>query len=897
MFDKASKMKAVTRDAASLAKELTDAVATRVKVRFDAAKALAGEYAAVLGKAATPSASQLQPCCKKGKCSTCRIHPSFSADIPVDLESSCLRYPATVSASIADGNKVPARETAALVAVKDKFTKEMAGDNTLKWMYVGGRNGGFSISPRTERSESKCNTYDPRLRPWYAEAVSGPKQVVVLVDRRGGDTRVLEAVQGALKVIDTLASRDVANVIAFTGGSGTDRMQMVQPGASTLACHGQQLLRTTVDNKAILFRFIRGLSAATTGATEPADYTTILAEANKLFAKSAKSGNSGKQLIVLISMYPGSDSAGPALKASLLGNSKLFAYTTAKSEPLKSVASVHEVITKSTVGTLPGLYHQNSLMQTGVSTTVPIASAFYADYSGLGIVTTVALPIGSAGDIEGVVGIDVPVMDMVSDLVLLSGTELSYAFMVDKTGHVAWHPAMPSPMEAQLRDFDLLVLEPDEDFKTEVYPALLRDSSGSKMIKKDTLVPVGDIRHSSFSKKNSQVTYAWNTVPDTKFIVVVAFYSSDTKRVELGEDTSTSECIPWHNGHGDCSGPSSQVFVAASAFTDGFKWMQTSETVSVMSSLDKMVQADNGAAPSYYSAEAKAKFAPAYSSRNEVPQLFQTAINEMKVTSGLESCWTSTNSDDFIARYIGTASSVFRKYPRGNPTSKRYDPTHRPWYIAASDDSSSEFRTTVSTPYLDASGNGILQTISRAVVLSGRVAAVVGMDFRSSYLLARLKQTLPKCNQNSITCILVDENGYVLLNGEVAPREEYVFLSEIHAGLAQNAIQKEILVRDSCVEYGKGQRRYTYKMSRKGASGMPGGRSGSENGVSLKCGQYAVREVPDTNLFIFVLTDTCDAGWSDCKPCTVENCREAVAKDTLKQVCMLCNCHMFHDNP
>jgi len=162
-------------------------------------------------------------------------------------------------------------------------------------------------------------------------------------------------------------------------------------------------------------------------------------------------------------------------------------------------------------------------------------------------------------------------------------------------------------------------------------------------------------------------------------------------------------------------------------------------------------------------------------------------------------------------------------------------------------------------------------------------------------LLARLKQTLPKCNQNSITCILVDENGYVLLNGEVAPREEYVFLSEIHAGLAQNAIQKEILVRDSCVEYGEGQRRYTYKMSRKGASGIPGGRSGSENGVSLKCGQYTVREVPDTNLFIFVLTDTCDAGWSDCKPCTVENCREAVAKDTLKQVCMPCNCHMFHD--
>ena len=752
-------------------------------------------------------------------------------------------------------------------------------------MYVGSQSGGFAISPKTESSEMECNTYDPRLRPWYSEAISGPKQIVVLIDQRGGSTKLLQAAQGALKVIGSLASRDKANVIAFTGGSGGDRMQMVQPGAVTLKCHSNQLLRTTEDNKDILFKFIGGLSSPSTGANQPADYGAILAKAKDLLTKG---GASGKQLIILVSMYTGADNAG-AIDPAVLGGIPLFAYTASNSDRLAKVAKVRETVTTLTVGTLPGLYHQNALMQTGVSTTVPLASAFYADLSGLGIVTTIVLPIGTPGNIKGVAGIDVPVMDIVSDLVLLSGTELSYAFMIDKTGHVAWHPALPSPTEPKLKDFDLLVLETSAAFESDVYPALLKESSGSKTITKETLVPVGDIRHSSFSKKRSKVTYAWNTVPDTQFIVVVAFYADDVQRVEIGKDnTWGNECIPWHNGHEDCPGKSSGVFFAASAFVSSFTWMQTSETTSVMNSLTKMIASDNGAAPSYYSPEEKTKFAPEYTGKT--PQLFQTAINEMKITRGLESCWKQTDGTDFVSRYIGTASGTFRRFPQGQ-TSKRYDPTHRPWYIAASSDKS---RATVSAPYTDASGGGILQTISRPLDINGRVVGVVGMDFRASYLIARLNEAMPQCSQNGITCILVDENGYVLLNGKIAPSDEYVFLSEVHAELTQSAIQREILTRDSCVEYGVGQRRYSYKMSRKAVGNIPGGRSG-EQGVKLTCGEYTVRAVKDTNLFMFVLTDTCDKGWSDCIPCTVENCREAIANDKMKHVCMPCNCHLFHD--
>ena len=85
---------------------------------------------------------------------------------------------------------------------------------------------------------------------------------------------------------------------------------------------------------------------------------------------------------------------------------------------------------------------------------------------------------------------------MVSEVVLLSGTEMSYAFMVDKSGFVAWHPALPSPVEGKLRDMSLLDLESDADFESEVYREMLTKVSGSATILRTTLSPVRDAKSS-----------------------------------------------------------------------------------------------------------------------------------------------------------------------------------------------------------------------------------------------------------------------------------------------------------------------------------------------------------------------------------------------------------------
>ena len=133
----------------------------------------------------------------------------------------------------------------------------------------------------------------------------------------------------------------------------------------------------------------------------------------------------------------------------------------------------------------------------------------------------------------------------------------------------------------------------------------------------------------------------------------------------------------------------------------------------------------------------------------------------------------------------------------------------------------------------------------------------------------------------------MNSDGFVVVNGDDVPDVSDVFLSEVHAELAQKAIDIGLLTRGSCLEYRDGQRRYSYTMNPKAK--ILGGSEASPKGMALTCGSFTAREVPDTNLFLFMLTDECGKGWKDCMPCTIENCRNNIANATTKQ--QLCDCN------
>jgi len=121
------------------------------------------------------------------------------------------------------------------------------------WTYFGAHNGLFRKIPSTLQEE--CGQYDPRTRPWFVAASSGPKDVVLVIDVSGSmdDYRRIDlAKEAAITVVDTLTVADRVAIVAFSNI------------ASQIGGYNR-LIRATNENKQALIQAIKNLYA--NGAT------------------------------------------------------------------------------------------------------------------------------------------------------------------------------------------------------------------------------------------------------------------------------------------------------------------------------------------------------------------------------------------------------------------------------------------------------------------------------------------------------------------------------------------------------------------------------------------------------------------------------------------------------
>ncbi len=85
--------------------------------------------------------------------------------------------------------------------------------------YFGGHDGHFRQVPALHQAQ--CGCYDPRYRPWYVAASSGPKNVVIVIDVSGSmgivdGMRMGITREAAVTIVDTLTVADSFTVIAFS---------------------------------------------------------------------------------------------------------------------------------------------------------------------------------------------------------------------------------------------------------------------------------------------------------------------------------------------------------------------------------------------------------------------------------------------------------------------------------------------------------------------------------------------------------------------------------------------------------------------------------------------------------------------------------------------------------
>lgn len=70
--------------------------------------------------------------------------------------------------------------------------------------------GGYSI---------ECGDYDPRVRPWYVAASSGPKDVVIIMDISGSmvdEGRLALAQDAVASVLGTINEHTYVNIVLFS---------------------------------------------------------------------------------------------------------------------------------------------------------------------------------------------------------------------------------------------------------------------------------------------------------------------------------------------------------------------------------------------------------------------------------------------------------------------------------------------------------------------------------------------------------------------------------------------------------------------------------------------------------------------------------------------------------
>jgi Mg-chelatase subunit ChlD len=171
----------------------------------------------------------------------------------------------------------------------------VANYNNRNQMYFGASTGAFRIIPA--RHSEVCGQYDPRLRPWFVAASSGPKDVVLVIDVSGSMEdygRMTLAKDAAKTIVDTLTVADRVAIVTFSDTAS-------QVGGYT------SLIRATRDNKDRLLAAIDSLEPPT-GATNFYDaFDTAFDAVDKTISQEATTGCN----VAVLFLTDGQITAGP----------------------------------------------------------------------------------------------------------------------------------------------------------------------------------------------------------------------------------------------------------------------------------------------------------------------------------------------------------------------------------------------------------------------------------------------------------------------------------------------------------------------------------------------------------------------------------------------------------
>ena len=295
------------------------------------------------------------------------------------------------------------------------------------YQYLSHKTGTLRMFPAIpqDRENGKCSKYDPRIRPWYVTAASGPKDVILVLDVSGSMTSVhdvllrtsrLDAVKGAVAaVLDTLTHNDYVSIVTFSDSAtvlGT--RAMVRATAEAIEYLKKKVNSVTAGGGT---HFMKGLTAAfQTFEAAVANEATSHCSRTILFLSDGEASDASS---VSPSLEVLQSSLAAKLGSGVTTPVSIFTYSMgADADHVlpKDIACKNKgvwALIPNSVDPLTHMSHYYQYLAAGIKSTKPRWTTPYEDAFGLGTLVTVAGAVyDRSGDVPlliGVAGIDVKI--------------------------------------------------------------------------------------------------------------------------------------------------------------------------------------------------------------------------------------------------------------------------------------------------------------------------------------------------------------------------------------------------------------------------------------------------------------------------------------------------------
>ncbi|CAH8489851.1 unnamed protein product [Schistosoma turkestanicum] len=180
------------------------------------------------------------------------------------------------------------------------FKLNAESDPTLKWQYFGSSTGFLRYYPgamwEIQLDEYRLDFFDCRSQPWYLQASSYPKEMIILIDKSGsmkGRSDIISNATAA-EILNTLTENDYFNVMMFS-----DSTMYADPLITDRLIQGTKL------NKDKMIKTFRKFSPNGTASYENA-ITEVFKLFNKVDENFPQSHKCNRMIMIITDSAPGS---------------------------------------------------------------------------------------------------------------------------------------------------------------------------------------------------------------------------------------------------------------------------------------------------------------------------------------------------------------------------------------------------------------------------------------------------------------------------------------------------------------------------------------------------------------------------------------------------------------